>query len=192
MEPKSVTASTVYFHRPGKENTEDTLNLALKRAEELGIKTILVATTGGDTGVRAMSLFKGYKVIVVTHCYGLHNPDEQEFDPEKKAAIEAAGGIILTTTHAFGGVSRAARTKFNTYQTSELMANTLKIFGEGTKVVCEMAMMAADSGLVKTTEEIIAIAGTGRGADTAAVLKPAHAHNFFDLRVKEIICKPRF
>lgn len=191
MESKAVTATTVYFYRPGKENTEETLKLARKRAEELGIKTILVATTGGDTGVRAMTVFKGYKVVVVTHCYGLNQPDEQQLEPVNKAAIEAEGGIILTTTHAFAGVSRAARSKFNTYQTSELMANTLKIFGEGIKVVCEITLMAADSGLVKTTDEIIAIAGTGRGADTAAVLKPAHAHDFFDLKVKEIICKPR-
>ena len=54
-----------------------------------------------------------------------------------------------------------------------------------------MALMAADAGLVRTNEEIVAIAGTGRGADTAVVLRPANAQNFFDLRVLEIICKPR-
>jgi hypothetical protein len=54
--------------------------------------------------------------------------------------------------------------------------------------------MAADGGLVRTDEEIIAIASTGRGgggADTAVVLKPVNAHRFFDLKVKEILCKPR-
>jgi hypothetical protein len=191
METKSVVTSTVYFQRPGKENTDETLKLAMKRAEELGIKTIVVATTEGSNGVKAVKLFKGYKVVVVTHSYGMTGPDEQELKPENRAAIESEGGIILTTTHAFAGVSRAIRRKFNTYQVSEIMANTLRIFGEGTKVVCEIAMMAADSGLVKTTEDIIAIGGTGRGADTAAVIKPAHAHDFFDLKVREIICKPR-
>jgi hypothetical protein len=191
MEFESIIASTAYFHRPGKENTDETLKLALNRAQELGIKTIVVATTGGDTGVKAVKLFKGYKVVVITHCYGTNQPDDQQLEPEKRTIIEAEGGILLTTTHAFAGVSRAVRRKFNTYQTSEIMANTLKIFGEGVKVVCEIALMAADSGLVKTQEEIIAIAGTGRGADTAVVIKPAHAQDFFDLKVKEIICKPR-
>jgi hypothetical protein len=51
--------------------------------------------------------------------------------------------------------------------------------------------MAADAGLVRTDEECISIAGTGRGADTAVVLKPNYVHRLFDLRVKEIICKPR-
>jgi hypothetical protein len=192
MESKSIVTSAVYFHRPGKENTDETLKLALKRAGELGIKTILVATTEGETGVRAVKLFKGYKVVVVTHCYGMPHPDDYQLKPENRTAIEAEGGILLTTTHAFAGVSRAIRRKFNTYQISEIMANTLKIFGEGTKVVCEIAMMAADSGLAKTIEDVIAIAGTGKGADTAAVIKPAHAHDLFDLKVKEIICKPRF
>jgi hypothetical protein len=191
MESKSVVTSTVYFLKPGKENTDETLKLAAKRAEELDIKTILVATTGGDTAIKALELFEGYKVVVVTHCYGMTAPDEQELEPEKRAVIEKKGGIILTTTHAFSGVSRAIRRQLNTYQSSEIMAKTLKIFGEGIKVVCEIALMAADSGLVKTSEDIIAIAGTGRGADTAAVLKPAHAHDFFDIKIKEIICKPR-
>jgi hypothetical protein len=71
------------------------------------------------------------------------------------------------------------------------MAYALRIFGEGMKVACEIALMAADAGLVRTDEEVIAIAGTGRGADTAVVLVPANAHTFFDLRILEILCKPR-
>jgi hypothetical protein len=53
-----------------------------------------------------------------------------------------------------------------------------------------MALMAADAGLVRTDELVLAIAGTGRGADTAVVLKPANAQTFFDLRFLEIICMP--
>lgn len=191
MEHNLLNAFTVYFQRAGKDNTDETLKLAWKRAEELDIKTIVVATTSGDTGLKAATLFKGYKVVVVTHCYGMTGPDEQQLEPDKKSAIEAQGGKILTTTHAFAGVSRAIRRKLNTYQASEIMAATLKIFGEGVKVVCEIVLMAADSGLVSTREDVIAIGGTGRGADTAAVIKPAHAHDFFDMKVKEIICKPR-
>jgi hypothetical protein len=39
---------------------------------------------------------------------------------------------------------------------------------------------------------VIAIAGTGRGADTAVVLRPTNAQTFFDMRIMEILCKPRF
>jgi hypothetical protein len=68
---------------------------------------------------------------------------------------------------------------------------TLRMFGQGMKVACEIAAMAADAGLVRTDEEIIAIGGTGRGADTAVVLQPSYVHRLFNLKVKEIICKPR-
>lgn len=52
--------------------------------------------------------------------------------------------------------------------------------------------MAADAGLVRTDEDVIAIAGAGRGVDTALVLRPVNSQDFFDLRVKEILCKPHF
>ena len=183
---------TVYFEKPGSENTEVVLRITRQRAEELGIKNIVVASTRGDTAVRAMDAFQGLRVIVVSHVAGLRQPNVQEFTEENKKMVESKGGIMLTTAHAFSGVSRALRTKFNTVAIGDIIANTLRIFGQGMKVACEIAMMAADSGLVRTDEDIIAIAGTSRGADTAIVLKPVNAHNFFDLKIKEILCKPHF
>ena len=186
-----ITVKGVYFERPGQENTEETLNIAKARAEELGIRTILVASTRGETGVKAAEIFKGYSLVVVSHVTGFKEPNLQELTAENRAAIEGAGAKILTCQHAFAGVDRAIRRKLNTYQVSEIMAYTLRVFGEGMKVVCELALMAADAGLVRTDEEVIAIAGTGRGADTAVVLVPANSHDFFDLRVVEVLCKPR-
>ena len=186
-----MEVKTVYFEKPGIENTEATLKIAKKRAEELGIKTIVVASTVGDTALKAMDVFKGYKVIVVTHVAGMQQLDTQEFDENNKKIVEAKGGIILTTTHALGGLSKAMRNKYNTFVLGEVIANALRIFGQGIKVVCEIAAMAADGGLVRTDEDIIAVAGSGRGADTAALITPANTHNFFDLKIREILCKPR-
>lgn len=183
--------NTVYFAQPGPENTERTLQLARRRAEELGIRSILVPSTRGDTGAKAATWFAGYNVIVITHSTGFRKPDTQELTEENRQAILAAGARILTCTHAFGGVGRAVRRRLNTYQTEEIIAHTLRIFGEGMKVACEITLMAADAGLVRTDEEAIALGGTGRGVDTAVVLQPAHAQDFFSLRIKEIICKPR-
>ena len=99
---------------------------------------------------------------------------------------------MLTTTHAFTGIGGAMRKRFNMYLLGDVIANTLRIFGQGMKVVCEIALMAVDAGLIRTDEDAIAIAGSGRGADTAVVLKPVNAMDFFDMRVKEILCKPHF
>ena len=171
---------------------EEVLRLAKARAEELGIKTIVVATTVGDTAVRATEVFKGMKVVVVTHCTGMWEPNFQEVTEENRKKIESNGGIILTTTHLFLGLSGAMRKKFSTYLLGDIVANTLRILGQGMKVVCEISVMAADAGLVRTDEDVIAIAGSGRGADMAVVLSPVNSNDFFDLRVKEILCKPHF
>ncbi len=189
----------VYFDRPGKENTEAVLRLANKRARELGITKILVASTSGDTAVKAMDVFTGLRVIIVTLATGARTPNTQEFTEANRKLVEAKGGTLLTTTHALGGLVRAMN-QVTLPQAGQpgagidIVAQTLRVFGQGMKVVCEIAAMAADAGLVRTDEDVIAIAGTGaegRGADTAVVLQPANAHRFFDTRVKEILCKPR-
>jgi len=186
-----TVVQSIYFDTRGPDCTEETLRLALARAEALGIRDVIVATTRGATGARAAELFQGYNLVVVTHSTGFARPDFQELTDEYRVAIERLGGRILTAQHAFGGVGRAVRKKLDTYQVDEIMAYTLRVFGEGLKVAVEVALMAADAGLVRTDREAIAIGGTGRGADTAVVLTPANAQTFFDLRIHEIICKPR-
>ena len=187
---------TVYFEKPGGEdNTAKTLALAKARAEALGIKTVVVASTVGGTAVKAVDVFKGYKVVVVTHVTGMREPDTQEFTEDNRKIVEKKGGIILTTAHAFGAIHRAlgatGAPPIPTSAIGDVIAMTLRTFGQGMKVVCEIAAMAADAGLVRTDEEIISIGGTGRGADTAVVLQPDYVHRFFNLKVKELICKPR-
>jgi len=186
-----ITVPTVYFDQPGEQHTDRTLAIAQARAEALDLKTILVATTKGNTGRRAAQRFEGRHVVVVTHSTGFDEPNVQELTAANRAAIESAGGRILTCQHAFGGVGRAVRKAWGTYELEELIAHTLRLFGQGMKVCAEIALMAADAGLVRTGIPCLAIAGTGRGADTATVLIPANAQQFFDLKILEILAKPR-
>ena len=173
-----------------KVDVQPILNAVRKRAEELGIKTILVASTKGATGVKVAESFNGYNIVVVTHSTGFTGPDIQELTAENRERILKAGGKILTTTHAFGGLGRAIRRKVGTYQSDEIVANTLRIFGQGVKVAVEIAIMAADSGLISLNEDVISMGGSGGGADTALVLRAANVQDFFDVKVREIICKP--
>lgn len=185
-----TTAQTVYFKVPGPENTQRTLELAYARAQELGLTTILVATTGGATAVQAAQLFEGCAVIAVTHSAGFSEPDGQELTLEHRAALEQLGARILTCQHAFGGVGRAIRKQLATYQIDEIIAYILRLFGQGMKVAVEIALMAADAGVVSTRKPVLVIAGTGKGADTAVILQPANAQAFFDLKILEVICLP--
>jgi hypothetical protein len=183
---------TVYFERPGSENTETVLRIARQRTEELGIKTVVVASTTGDTAVRAMDVFQGLRIIVVTHVSGFRAPDIQEFTEENRQIVQSQGGIIVTAAHAFSGLSIAMRNKYKAPALGVVIADTLRIFGQGMKVACEIALMAADAGVVRTDEDVIAIAGTDQGVDTAILLTPVNTRRFFDLRIKEILCKPHF
>jgi uncharacterized protein len=183
---------TVYFEKEGRENTDEVLRLARSRAEHLKIKTLLVASVTGDTAIKAADALEGFRIIAVSLATGRYTPDVQEFKEENRIRLEKRGIKVLTATQAFSGVSRAVRDTFKTVAIGDIIANTLRVFGHGIKVACEISLMAADSGLVRTDEDIIAIAGTTRGVDTAVVLRPVNAQRFFDLRVKEILCKPRF
>jgi len=185
-----IIAQTVYFAQPGPVNTERTLELAHDRAMALGIDTVLVATTSGATAVRATEVFTEIAVVAVTHSTGFNVPYVQELTADHAEILARAGARILTTTHAFGGVGRAVRKKLGTYEIDEIIAFTLRIFGQGMKVTAEIALMAADAGLVPANKPVMAIAGSGKGADTAVVLYPTNAQTFFDLAFVEIVCMP--
>ncbi|MCJ7718464.1 hypothetical protein MUO69_00860 [Candidatus Bathyarchaeota archaeon] len=181
---------TTYFEETGKENTDNLLTLTKNYAEKENIENIVVASTTGETGAKASKLFKGHNVIVVTHSYGFKDPGKTELQEDHKQEITANGAKIFTGTHVLSSAERAIRKDFGTIQPLELIANVLRLMGEGTKVCVEITLMAADAGLIPTDKDVIAIGGTGRGADTALRIQPTHAATFFNLKIKEIIAKP--
>ncbi len=188
---RDLIVPCLYFDRPGPQNTRRTLEFAASRAEELGVRNIVVASSSGKTGVLAGQLFRGKNVVAVSHSTGFMKPDYQELRPGLRKKMEALGAKVLTCQHAFGGVNRAVRKKLGTYEIDEIIAYTLRTFGEGAKVAIEITLMAADAGLIPARELCIAVGGTSQGADTALLLRPTNAQTFFDLRVIEILAKPR-
>jgi len=193
--------AAAYFAGPGPQNTEPTVVEALSRAEALEIGHIVVASNTGATArtvLRALGeqakIEGGRKppveLVVVSHHVGFREPGEDEMSEETRVELRAAGVKLLTTTHLFGGVERAVSRQFGGLYPGGLIANTLRLFGEGMKVAVEIAVMALDAGLIPYGRDVISIGGTGRGADTAIVIRPAHARSFFETRVVEVICRP--
>jgi len=196
--------SIQYFEKAAPENTAIVLDLVKKKAAEKGIKHVVVASTRGETGVKAAEAFEGsgVNVIVVTHQIGPRGP---ELTAENEKKIKALGAKIVTCTHAFGGVDGSLRRTPPRVEgqpmpqpywpayippTGELIANVLRLFCQGMKVCFEITVMAADAGAIPIGENVIAVAGQGRGSDTAIVIKSANTTSFFDLDVQEIIAKP--
>lgn len=185
-----IEEKTVYFTKAGEQNTDALLEVVKKYVEKEDIKDIVVASTTGQTGAKASEMFKGRNVVIVTHCFGFKEPGKSELQDKYEREILANGAAIFAGTHALSSAERAVRKDFGTIQPLELMANVLRRMGEGTKVCVEISLMAADAGLISAAEDIIAIGGTGRGADTALRLHPANARKFFDLKIRQVIAKP--
>jgi len=185
-----------YFETAGPGNTARALQIAKAYADESGIKDIICASTTGTTALQLIEHFNSadHNLIIVSHAAGFAKIDMQEFLPENRTKIESTSRAkILTGIHAFSGISRSFRNDLKTYTSIEIIARLLRsVFGDGLKVCIEITLMAADAGLIACgkEKEILAIAGTGKGADTVALIRPAHTANFLDLRVKRILCKP--
>jgi len=151
---------------------------------------VVVASTRGDTGLAVARLLAGTNVslIVVTHNAGFREPGVVEMPAAVRGEIELLGGRVLTCTMPFRTIGTAIREKVG-YSQQDLVANVLRMFCQGVKVCVEIVLMAADAGLV-TPNDALAVAGTGRGADTLALVKPASSNRLFDLKVKDILAKP--
>ncbi len=180
----------MYFDKPGKDNTDQTLKLAADRAKELSINEVVVASTSGFTASKAIEIFDGYRITAVTYHSGFKEPFKNEMSADVKADLQNKGIAVLAASHALSGLERSIAKKHSGAYPVLIIADTLRLFGQGVKVAVEVAVMAADAGAL-TGGDIIAIGGSGHGADAALVLKPAHQNNFFDMRIREIICKPR-
>jgi len=186
---REVKWLNMYWPVKGKENTAQTVALAVKRAKELQVDHVVVASCSGETA--KLLIGQGLQVVCVTHHVGFAGPGTDEMPPEVRNSLSENGVKILTTTHLMAGLDRALRNKFGGVYPAEIMAQTLRMFGQGVKVCIEITGMALDAGLIPYGKDVIAVGGTGEGADTALVVAPAHSNHFFDTKIREIICKPR-
>jgi hypothetical protein len=202
----SVKRTTVYFEKPGKENTVETLKIARDAAKERGIDTILVSSTTGWTALEALKVFKGsgLKLIFVTHQKGYREPGVQLLPPDTQRKLEEAGATVYTGTDVLTGTVEIGMSRQRPPRTAPqegrlpwivppvptIVAHTLRLFSQGVKVCVEIAMMAADSGLVPVDKPVVSVAGSHAGGDTAMVITPSTSNRIRDMKLHEILAKP--
>lgn len=178
------------FERPGAANTRAVLELAARRAERPDIAALVIPTHSGKSALWAAKMIAPSRIVAVTPAWGAQKPNTQAVTEAMRRRLLDMGVRVVTGTHALGGVGRAVRRKLGAYQMDEIIAYTLRLFGQGTKVAVEAALMAADAGAVRTDEDVIAAGGSSSGLDTALVLRPVNASSLLDMKIREIICKP--
>jgi hypothetical protein len=187
-----IEKKIVYFEKPGRQNTEATLKLAIERAKELGIKHLVVASSYGETAKNALEMIdSNVNLVVVTYHTGFAGEGKNTMDAETENFLIERGATIVRQSHILSGLERSISRKLGGVSRTEAIAEALRsLFGHGLKVCVEITIMAADSGAIPI-EEVVAVGGRSRGADTAVVIRPAHMNNFFDMQIREIICMPR-
>ena len=202
----SVKRTTVIFDKGGEEHTEETLKIALEGAKERKIDTVLISTSTGETGIKAINVFKGsgIKLVFIRHQTGYPTKGKQMMPPDVKTKLEKAGKVITCTDVLTGGVDvGVARQRPEKEQPQEaslpfivppvnvIIANTLRQISQGTKVCVEIAMMAVDCDAVGIDKPVVCVAGSHAGADTAMVITPAASNRIRDLRLQEWLAKPQ-
>lgn len=183
----------VYFEKTGRGNTSACLEIVKDVIKEGGYNHLVVASTTGQTGLLLSESLKSSRLnlVIITHSSGFKGPNTFELSDDIKVKIIANGARIYTGTILTHSIETSLASKFSGIYPAMIIAQALRRFGEGAKVCCEIVMMAVDAGLIPEGEEVIAVAGTGYGADTVMVLKSAASKRFLELKVLEILAKPR-
>jgi len=183
-----IKHTTIYYTEGGIEHTETTLKASLEAAKKLDIKTILVASTSGETGVKAAGLYKdtGINLIVVGHQMGFPVPRVQQFKPDNWERIEALGGVVNLGTDV---VTNSIRQRQRLGH-SPMSIITQTLIAMKLKVNVEIVAKACDAGLILPGDRVISIAGSHKGADTSAVFTANDSPNILDIRPEMFICYP--
>ena len=181
-----------YFEKPGPRNTSACVEIIYKLVHDEGFRDVIVASTSGDTGLTVARRLQGMGVnlVVVAHSAGFRGPNQDQFSDDAYQEITWLGGRIYKGTILTHSIETALAKEFSGSYPTLLVANTLRRFGQGVKVCCEIAMEAVDGGLVEEGKKVVAAAGTAKGTDTVAIIKSAASKRFFDLYVAQVVAKP--
>jgi hypothetical protein len=189
---KGSEGKVLYFEKKGSMNTERALEIALACCEEKGIRKIVVASSTGKTALLAREKAKPtIEVIGVTYSAGSKYREEvEEFNRNRETMIKK-GIHVVRGLHALSATERAFENKYKSgLLPLNIVADTLRMFSQGMKVCLEVAVMAAEAGFITPDEEVVVVGGSGHGADTAVIMKPAYAASMFETKFKAVLCMP--
>jgi hypothetical protein len=190
-----VSRPTFYFDVHGEINTDKTIELARKRTEELGIGKVVVASETGLTALRVLDAFPDSEVVVVSSAAGtlvegsiigdlrIGIPDEGILNK-----LMERGARVVRGTDPFWNI--AANTGL--IDACKMGMMYFNVLCGGLHVCMTAVLEATDAGHLVEGEEVVALAGSFVGLDTAIVAGAANSVNFFKkFEVLEVICKPR-
>lgn len=180
-----IEKQIVYFEEAGPGNTARVFELVDQTLAETGIRKVVLASTTGATAQYAMEHYKGQNVrlIIIPHQYGF-GASGQRFPQELVARARAEGHEVYFGTMLFH------TDKLFGPGVPQWVAEFLRMFCQGVKVCVEILLMAGNAGLVGAGEQVVVVAGSGRGADTALIMTGGTSMNPKQVHISRILCKP--
>ena len=203
--PKHEVKKIVYFETPGPQNTDRVVEAVKERLKEGDVKHVIVASISGRTALRVAEELKGtaVSVVCVSGCpswlvmSGVEYPFvkgeiRKKLERLKVTIVEKTPSTLSGDTIDYG------LARYGYIPASWVVAETLEaVGGYGLKTAVEAVLMATDCATVPPSTNVISLAGTDKGADTAIVAKSAFSPWVFSsdadrrFQVLEIIAMPR-
>lgn len=195
----------VYFQTPGPHNTGKVVEAVKDRLKDGDIKHVVVASISGRTALRVAAELKGMGVSVVCVSgyagwltqHGIEYPFVKGEVKEKLERLNVAIVDKMPSTLS-GDTIDYGLARYGYTPASWVVAETLEaVGGYGFKTAVEAILMATDCATVPPSTNVISLAGTDKGADTAIVAKSTFSPCVFSsdaarrFQVLEIIAMPR-
>jgi hypothetical protein len=191
---QGIERQVFYFKKKGTANTDKALDIALSFCREQSIGKIVVASSSGETALKChgkAASSPGVEIIAVTYGAGSKYREEVEAFNRNHDTLLKKGVRVVRGIHALSGLERSFENRYKSgFIPLNLVADTLRMFSQGMKVCVEVSIMAAEAGYITPDEDVVAVGGSGSGADTAVLIRSGYAASMFDTRIKGILCMP--
>lgn len=196
-----IKRDVFYFEKAGEQNSDFVIDAVKARVMQGDVTHIVVASNSGNTALKLLEALKNrdVKIICVTE-----PPQRLEWNTQwptitekTRKQLKDRGVVVVENIPYASYCSILDNNRWETPSPNTLVYMTLRaVGGAGLKVAMEVMFMAVWAGILPPGENVIAIGGTERGADTAIVVRSAFQENFFAKEtnkrpmVREIIAMP--
>ncbi len=196
---KMFKRQVYYFDEPGEENTPWVIEAVSQRLEDGGVRKVIVASTSGETAVEFARSLKGKAELTCVSEAPYRREWGEEWPclkEEFRQELERLGVTIIDRVPYIFHSSVLEAARGSGAFPERVVKETLYSFGQGMKVAVEVALTGVSCGYVTPYEDVIGVGGSGKGADTAIVLRATYPASLFDkdpakrLEIREIIAMP--
>ncbi len=199
-----------FFEKPGAENTNDVISCLVDRVREGDIDSVVVASVSGRMAtivaekVRKQGLKT--KVVCVSGPKSWKKYPQYQFPlitRKEQSRLESLQVKVVNNIDEpfkpilFRDWWEKKTLKVPHPESDLFWMALICVGGHGFRTAIEIVFMAVDAGVVQPGQNVVAVAGTGRGLDSAVVLRAGRFNEAVGrypakrLKIEEILAMPK-